>query len=102
MKSREEFSLESLRAGIHRCLDDNRSPFIRKSSLEIFGRHHWKEVLSSLKQWESEGILKIVCEEVEAADPDETCVEMISYINRDSPITGFLNYRHTETPRRTK
>ncbi|MGC4017272.1 MAG: hypothetical protein QM755_22570 [Luteolibacter sp.] len=94
-----EKELAVLTATINRILDDTADPLIPKSC--IFPHEDIRlPTLHWLKDLEARGILKMLADPVTAMK-DEMVVEMLSYIDRESPIPGFLNYR-TPAPSRSR
>lgn len=85
------FSEKELIALINRSLDDTCQPYIKQGVIAAGGSRDWHKIHHYLKVWQDKNILKLI-KDPELADHDETCVEMLSYIDRRSSIPGFLNY----------
>ena len=85
------FSESELRALINRSLDDTACPYIKQGLIASGGSYDWPKIISAIKKWENQNIL-VILKNPEFAEPDEACLQMISYINRKSAIPGFLNH----------
>lgn len=92
-----KYQEEVLKAIINRTLDDTAHRFIRAGTISAGGGmtadggRYWPEIHNSLKKWEEAGFLT-VAKDPEYAEKSEECVEMHQYIERKSPIPGFLNF----------
>lgn len=86
-KLSDEMCKEILTSGINRILDDGRKILLR-SDLLFYGKGNLSVVLSSIKVWESRGLLKIL-KSPETAAEEDACIEMLKYIDRDSPQEGW-------------
>lgn len=86
-----KFDKEVLQGTINRTLDDTMNSAIRAGLLAAGGAGNWSEIRRCLKQWESEGILKIL-NDPEGLPSSAPCVQMLKYIHKKSPIPGFLNW----------
>lgn len=83
----DEKCKEILKASINRILDDGRKMILR-SDLWVYGESNLPVIMSSLKEWESRGLLKILTNPEKARD-DAICIEMLKYIDQDSPKEGW-------------
>ncbi len=73
----------ALQESINRYLDDGARAY-SKGTLGYFGAHDWPRIKTSLAEWESRGLLRIVRPIDEARD-DEIVIEMLDYIDQKSP-----------------
>lgn len=83
----DEKCKRKLKAVINRILDDG-GKMIPRSDIEMYGEGDWTAIMSAIKEWESRGLLKIRKDPQTAADQD-ICLEMLKYIDRDSPMEGW-------------
>ncbi len=83
---------EILLRGINRALSDARSPYIDCATIRGLWHGHLDDCVALLKTWESLKLAKILNDPRYASDSD-LCVEMYAYVNRDSPIPGFLSWK---------
>ncbi|PYJ81636.1 MAG: hypothetical protein DME22_20710 [Verrucomicrobia bacterium] len=74
----------SLRNSINRFLDDEKCLLLKAGFVQDCGLNDWQTIRAALKEWESKGYLRILKDPYETAR-DEICVEMLSYIDRESP-----------------
>ncbi len=77
-------NITELKNGINRTLDDTCQKNITRKTLAVYGRRDWQAIKSALTLWRDEGFLRII-KDPEVALDDETCVEMLSYIDRTGP-----------------
>jgi hypothetical protein len=69
--------------GINGCLDNYFKENPRKT-IRVYGDGDWPDILTTLREWESKGYLRVLKDPTEAKD-DEICVLMLSYIEQHSP-----------------
>lgn len=82
------FKKNVLKGGINRMLND-KVKFLSKETL-LWCTHNVldTEVINALKDWEKRGILKIL-KNPNTCDNDEICIEMLKYIDKESPIPNW-------------
>jgi hypothetical protein len=76
-----------LHAGINRILDDG-GRVIKKSDLVEFGGTNWSIIKAALGEWQTKGYLRVL-KDPEFAHDDDDCVEMLNYIDQQSPWTTW-------------
>jgi len=84
----------SLRNSINRFLDDEKCLLLTAGFVQDCGLNDWQTIGAALKEWESKGYLRILKDPYETAR-DEICVEMLSYIDRESPWPDWPPGRKT-------
>ena len=77
-----------LKNGINRVLND-KVKFLTKGTL-LWCSHDVinEELVLQLKDWEKNGCLKILKDPRTCSD-DEVCIEMLKYIDKESPIDNW-------------
>lgn len=91
---------KGLQASINRWLEDGPTCGCLFRYKDLLGAvhndkaalHHW------LDEWQQVGLLRILKNPVLCA-PDDYCVEMRSFIGRNSPIKGWLNWEENAEPK---
>ena len=83
----DEMCKKILRAGINRSLDDGAKLMSRKT-LWVYAKNNWPVIMNSIKEWEERGILKVL-KDPRTANDDDDCLEMLKYIDRESPLEGW-------------
>lgn len=79
-----------LKAGINRILEDGVFK-IKARHLNVYSKGDIEVIEHFIPEWEKLGYLKIIKPYGQCA-PNDTCVEMLQFIDQKSPIKGFLNW----------
>jgi hypothetical protein len=87
--------------GINRALSDCRSSSF--DGRTVYGLSHGRirEAFQILQCWEQRGVVRVLVPTHEA-DLDQLWIEMISYVDMDSPLPGFLNWKESNQSVQTK
>jgi len=89
-----DYERDVLKNWINRILDDTASPFLPRSIVFPYDDIRLYQ-LEWFREWEKRGILRFLKDPV-TSKADDMVIEMLSYIDRSSPIPGFLNWKAPE------
>ena len=79
--------MEELKNGINRILND-KVKYIPREVIRVYGRNNWQEIIKALTLWEKKGLLKLL-KNPKTCNDDEICIEMLKYIDKESPIDNW-------------
>lgn len=65
-------------------MDDEKVQLLSSEPIQGYGLYDRETIEAALNEWESKGYLTIITNP-DCAAPNEICVKMLSYIDRESP-----------------